>query len=141
MIVDKFSREVAMPSTTNSGLGELERAAMEVLWDGPTDGLLVREVLDQLAERDLAYTTVMTVLTRLTEKGFLERHREGRAWRYLPTASRGQVMARAMRGPLDDLDRDERRAAILHFIDDATPAELDELKAALADVERRAVDG
>lgn len=126
-----------MSSTTGTKLGQLERAVMEVLWDGPAEGMLVREVLDSLSDRNLAYTTVMTVLSRLAEKGFLRRIREGRAWRYLPTESRGQLTARAMRGPLDDLDRDERRAAILHFIDDASPAEIDELRAALADVERR----
>jgi predicted transcriptional regulator len=126
-----------MPSPVGSTLGELERAAMEVLWDGPADGLLVREVLERLTGRDLAYTTVMTVLSRLTAKGFLQRTRDGRAWRYLPTETRGQVTARAMRGPLDHLDRDERHAAILHFIGDASPAEIDELRAALADVERR----
>lgn len=127
-----------MARPAGSTLGELERAAMEVLWDGPDGGLLVREVLERLAGRALAYTTVMTVMTRLTEKGFLARTRDGRAWRYVPTESRGQVTARAMRGPLDDLDRDERRAAILHFIDDASAGEIDELRAALADVERRA---
>lgn len=125
-----------MPNTAGT-LGALERAAMEVLWDGPVDGLLVREVLDRLTDRELAYTTVMTVLSRLTEKGFLHRTRDGRAWRYVPTESRGQVTARAMRGPLDHLDRDERRTAILHFIDGASPAEIDELRAALADVEQR----
>lgn len=126
-----------MPNQAGSTLGELERAAMEVLWDGPGDGLLVREVLERLTDRDLAYTTVMTVLTRLTEKGFLRRTRDGRAWRYIPTESRGQVTARAMRGPLDHLDRDERRTAILHFVGDSSPAEIDELRAALADVEQR----
>lgn len=126
-----------MPSPAGSTLGELERAAMEVLWDGPADGLLVREVLERLTDRNLAYTTVMTVMTRLTEKGFLRRTRDGRAWRYTPTESRGEMTARAMRGPLDHLDRDERRTAILHFVGDASPAEIAELRAALADVEQR----
>ncbi|WP_208379153.1 BlaI/MecI/CopY family transcriptional regulator [Cumulibacter soli] len=127
-----------MPRPVGHQLGELERAAMDILWDGPADGMLVREVLERLTGRELAYTTVMTVMSRLADKGFLRRQREGRAWRYLPTQSRGQVSARAMRGPLDDLDRDERRVAILHFLDEASPAELDELRTALADVERRA---
>ncbi|MFV0535416.1 MAG: BlaI/MecI/CopY family transcriptional regulator [Cumulibacter sp.] len=127
-----------MPRPAGHQLGELERAAMDIVWDGPTDGMLVREVLERLTGRELAYTTVMTVMSRLAEKGFLRRQRDGRAWRYLPTQSRGQVSARAMRGPLDDLDRDERRVAILHFLDEASPAELDELRTALADVERHA---
>ncbi|MGE9808797.1 MULTISPECIES: BlaI/MecI/CopY family transcriptional regulator [unclassified Janibacter] len=129
-----------MSIPSSKPLGDLERAVMEVVWEGPDDGLLVREVLAALTDRDLAYTTVMTVLSRLAEKEFLKRVRDGRAWRYQATSSREQVTARAMRGPLDDLDEDARRAAILHFIDGASRDELTELKAALADVERRAGD-
>ncbi|HTZ28186.1 MAG TPA: BlaI/MecI/CopY family transcriptional regulator, partial [Streptosporangiaceae bacterium] len=50
-------------------LGELERAIMDVLWES-TDPLTVRQVSGNLTERDLAHTTVMTVLDRLAKKGF-----------------------------------------------------------------------
>lgn len=73
-----------MPNSAGSTLGELERAVMEVVWDGPADGLLVREVLERLTGRELAYTTVMTVLARLHEKGVLDRERRGRGYDYLP---------------------------------------------------------
>lgn len=64
-------------------LGELERAVMEVLWQ--TDAALsVRDVHAALADRDLAYTTVMTVLDRLAKKGICSRELEGRAWLYRP---------------------------------------------------------
>ena len=70
-------------------LGDLERAVMDVLWDrsGPAT---VREVVDGLDGRDLAYTTVMTVLDRLAGKGMVERERAGRAWSYRrsPAATR-----------------------------------------------------
>src|SRR6201996_1917387 len=64
-------------------LGDLERAIMDVLWGTP-QSLTVREVSAQLTERDLAHTTVMTVLDRLAKKGFARRERDGRARRSHP---------------------------------------------------------
>jgi predicted transcriptional regulator len=64
--------------------GELEHAVMNILWSR-SDSLSVREVHDLLsADRDLAYTTVMTVLDRLAKKGLATRHLSGRAWLYRP---------------------------------------------------------
>ena len=75
-------------------LGELERAIMEVLWESDAP-LTVREVSARLTERDLAHTTVMTVLDRLAKKGFARRQRDGRAWRYCPAATRETYVDRA----------------------------------------------
>ncbi|WP_245996771.1 BlaI/MecI/CopY family transcriptional regulator [Streptomyces armeniacus] len=69
-------------------LGALESEVMGVLWQAP-GALTVREVLDALNEgrsEELAYTTVMTVLTRLTTKGVLSRSRRGRGFAYTPLA-------------------------------------------------------
>ena len=60
-----------MPHSTSAPrLGDLERVVMERLWDaGPTDGATVREVHEALEkDREIAYTTVMTVLDRLAKK-------------------------------------------------------------------------
>lgn len=78
---------------------------MDVLWgrgvgDG-AGGLTVREVLDALASRDLAYTTVMTVLDRLAGKGMVVRERDGQAWRYQPAAPREAYIAQLMLEALD----------------------------------------
>lgn len=67
----------------DDGLGSLERRIMKVLWEH--GALTPRETLERLdAEggRELAYTTVMTVLVRLTQKGYVDREPEGRAFRY-----------------------------------------------------------
>ena len=53
-------------------LGELERAVMDVLWES-AEPLTVRQVGARLTDRDLAHTTVMTVLDRLAKKGLVER--------------------------------------------------------------------
>ncbi len=73
-------------------LGELEQAVMEVLWESPT-ALPVRDVQAKLSsERQLAYTTVMTVMDRLAKKGQLLRELDGRAWRYSPAYSWVQLV-------------------------------------------------
>ncbi|NYT96616.1 BlaI/MecI/CopY family transcriptional regulator [Salinispora sp. H7-4] len=113
-------------------LGELERAVMDVLWDlspGSTDGLMVREVADALAGRELAYTTVLTVLDRLAGKGMVRREREGRAWRYQAAASREAHIAQLM---LDALDLGgSRDAALVRFARSVTGTEAEVLRAAL----------
>lgn len=111
-------------------LGELEAAVMELLWadDGP--GLSVREALERLTSRKpLAYTTVMTVLDNLHRKGFVERAKEGRAYRYRATSSREQHTAELMEGALDGTS--DRTAALLHFVQNISPDGLADLRAAL----------
>ena len=129
-----------MPSTSAPPrLGDLERALMEQLWDSAAqrpEGASVREVLEALpSDRGLAYTTVMTVLDRLSKKGLVTRERDGRAWRYTPAGTRESLTAEAMRATLDDAS--DRRATLLHFLDGATPEELEDLRAALSEVEQR----
>lgn len=109
-------------------LGDLERAVMDVLWDraGPAT---VREVADGLADRQLAYTTVMTVLDRLAVKQLVTRDRVGRAWSYRPAASREAYVAQLM---LDALDlTGSRDAALVRFARSVTGEEADVLRAAL----------
>ncbi|HET7761472.1 MAG TPA: BlaI/MecI/CopY family transcriptional regulator [Phycicoccus sp.] len=131
-------------STSTPRLGDLERLVMERLWDAATAGgpgfagVTVREVHESLeGERELAYTTVMTVLDRLAKKGLVTRERDGRAWRYLPAGTREALTAQTMRRTLDDMDVTDRRAALLHFLDGASSAELADIKAALAEIEGR----
>lgn len=119
-------------------LGDLEQAIMDVLWSDRGDrGLTVREVLDGLTGRDLAYTTVMTVLSRLEAKGVTARERDGRAWRYRPAATRESLTAQAMRSPLHDLTDEDRQAAILHFLSEASSDDLAAVRAAMAEVEAK----
>jgi predicted transcriptional regulator len=103
------------PASTGLVLGPLETEIMNVLWkaSGP---LSVREVLDALnADRQapLAYTTVMTVLTRLADKGAAQRAKRGRGYDY--TAAVADEAALAVREVL----RDFGAAAVAHFVDEA----------------------
>lgn len=97
-------------------IGELERAVMDILWDRP-DPLSVRDVHAQLAaERDLAYTTVMTVLDRLAKKGYVVRNLDGRAWLYRPANSRAGQMATEMLDLLGRLSVEERREVLARIV-------------------------
>ncbi|MDO5739916.1 MAG: BlaI/MecI/CopY family transcriptional regulator [Ornithinimicrobium sp.] len=122
----------------SSALGDLERTVMDTLWaHGPE--LTVRDVMELMERRghkELAYTTIMTVLDRLAKKDITDRTRDGRAWRYTAAFSRAELAASALRSTLDNVAAD-RKLAMLHFLDDASPAEIDDLRAALAEVERR----
>ena len=84
------------------GLGPLEADALNVLWDS-SGWLTPGEVHERLTkDRDLAYTTVMTVLVHLGEKGFAERRKDGRAFAYHAVQSREEhaasVMASTLKG-------------------------------------------
>ncbi|GAB3683776.1 BlaI/MecI/CopY family transcriptional regulator [Saccharopolyspora tripterygii] len=95
------------------GLGELEGAVMDVLWReyGP---MSVREMLIELNEtRNLAYTTVMTVMDNLHRKGWVEREMHNRAYQYTPANSREEAAARALREMLDSSGNPE--GVLLHF--------------------------
>ena len=110
-------------------LGELERAVMARLWAAPAP-LTVRDVHEGL-ERDLAYTTVMTVLGRLAKKGLVRQERDGKAYRYSAASSREQMAASLMLDALGDVGED-RTAALVAFVDRVGPEEVAALRAALS---------
>jgi predicted transcriptional regulator len=103
-----------------AGLGELERAVMDVLWAAPGP-CTARDVQDALAERELATTTVLTVLGRLERKDLVSRERDGRAHHYRPTATREDHIAALMRDALDGAP--DRGAVLARFLGDMAPDE------------------
>jgi predicted transcriptional regulator len=121
-------RTVRLPSGryTLRGFGELEAAVMDVVWDMPA-AVTVRDVREQLfEERPLAYTTVMTVMDNLYRKGMLSRVKDGRAWLYEPTASRGEYTALVMHDVLQSAD--DPTAAMTHFVAAMSEEESDTLR-------------
>jgi predicted transcriptional regulator len=123
---------IAGTLTTVNRLGELERAIMDVLWDTHTS-LTVREVSARLTERNLAHTTVMTVLDRLAKKGFARRERDGRAWRYCPAATRETYVTELMLTALDQTG--DRTAALTRFAQSVSGVEAEVLRDALEVIE------
>ncbi len=72
-------------------LHELEAEIMEEVWrQSPTNVKLVMEALNRKAKPPRAYTTYMTVMRRLDDKGLLARTKDGRADTYSPRLTREQ---------------------------------------------------
>ena len=107
-------------------MGELEARVMDVLWD--TGGWLTpAEVNAGLAgERELAYTTVMTVLVRLFDKGVVARQRQGRAWTYRPKLGREEQAAERMNALLRD--GGDRSVSLARFVDQMSAKERAQLR-------------
>lgn len=118
-------------------LGDLEQAVMDHLWS-EAEPQTVRQVHDALsARRDLAYTTVMTVLQRLAKKHLVVQHRDDRAHRYAPTHGRDELVADLMVDALGQADLDSRQAALVHFVERVGADEADVLRRALAELEAK----
>ncbi|UYM05673.1 BlaI/MecI/CopY family transcriptional regulator [Solicola gregarius] len=115
--------------------GELEAVVMDRLWSR-AEPATVREIrTDVNEERPVAYTTVMTVMDNLHRKGFLDREKAGRAWRYRPVKTREEYTADLMREVLDSgADRD---ATLVHFLGSMSHTEVGDLKAMLERATRR----
>lgn len=102
-----------------------------------TEPQTVRQVHEALsARRDLAYTTVMTVLQRLAKKNRVLQIRDDRAHRYAPVHGRDELVAGLMVDALAQAeDSGSRQAALVHFVERVGADEADALRRALAELE------
>ncbi|MCH9731447.1 MAG: BlaI/MecI/CopY family transcriptional regulator [Actinomycetia bacterium] len=119
-------------------LGELERSVMDLLWSAG-EPQTVRQVHEALSvHRDLAYTTIMTVLQRLAKKDLVVQHRDDRAHRYAPTHGRDELVAGLMVDALDQAaDSGSREGALVHFVERVGAEETAALRRALGELEDR----
>ncbi|MCG2624190.1 BlaI/MecI/CopY family transcriptional regulator [Arthrobacter sp. I2-34] len=124
-------------------LGELERAVMELLWtqiDTATaeDAAITANTLrDRLARsgnsadgKELAVTTVLTVLSRLEKKGLVRRERDIRPHRYRAVTSREEHTVELMHEVLGAAP--DREAVLARFIGTVTEQEAETLRKLLA---------
>ncbi|MEV5643955.1 BlaI/MecI/CopY family transcriptional regulator, partial [Streptomyces flaveolus] len=98
---------------------ELEALVLAVLREaeGPATAGWVQERLGG----DLAYTTVVTILTRLLDKGAVSRERAGRSFAWTPAADQAGLAARRMRKVLDA--ESDREAVLASFVTGLDPAD------------------
>ena len=97
-------------------LGPLEADVMEVVWDRPE--VRVRDVYEVLSERrPIAYTTVMTTMGRLAEKGLLHRIESHPAHRFRPGVSRDEYASSTVHSVLDWLVGHFPDPAVAYFLD------------------------
>jgi len=81
-----------MTDNLKGQLGDLELEVMSLLWKAQ-EPLQVNQVV-KLMGHSKAYTTIMTTMSRLHEKGYLKQNRVGRAYVYSPRVSRTSVVRR-----------------------------------------------
>ena len=106
--------DAAGPAASRRPGGALEAEILTVLHDA-SQALTPGQVLEGL-DGTLSYSTVVTVLSRMYDKGLLSRAKQGRAYAYAPVADAHGMTARRMREVLDS-DPD-REAVLSRFVDD-----------------------
>ncbi|MEE8600243.1 BlaI/MecI/CopY family transcriptional regulator [Euzebya tangerina] len=119
-------------------LGSLEHAVMQDLWDqGSATVSSVHKRLNESrgANEALAYTTVMTVLVRLTDKGWLSRSKPGRGYQYTPRYSDEELLEHMSGAEVAQLVARYGDAALVHFAGALEHADPDLLEMVIAMVE------
>ena len=119
-------------------LGDLEYEIIEIVWE--LKKVTVRRVHDRLkTKRNLAYTTIMTVMSRLTKKGILERVKQGSSYQYQAVLNKEDFISSSVRSVLGNLLNDFSSPAINQFVellDESDPEKIEEL-AQLIDKKRK----
>ncbi len=108
--------------------GELESEVLSCLWDRP-DGLSSQQILAMLGDDSLAVTTILTVLSRLVDKGLVVREPgNGRTLIFKSASSREEHTARLL---LDAMDQSNPALVFSHFAGGLSAKQLEQLKQAL----------
>lgn len=113
------------------GAGELEAAVLAALLAAGA-ALSPGEVRDRL-DADLAYTTVVTIMSRLHGKGVLERRKAGRSYVYVPVADEPGLAARRMTRVLDG--EADREAVLARFVSSLSESDEGVLRSLLGERE------
>ena len=96
-------------------LGELETQIMEIIWQSQ-EPVLVSDVIKVLSKkRDIAYTTVMTIMGRLTDKGLLKRTSFGKAYIYNPAYSKDTFLTNVSKQIIKNLISSFGDTAVANF--------------------------
>ncbi len=115
-----------------SSLFDLEAEIMELVWTEDWEEFAVSDVHKILeGRREVAYTTVMTTITRLYEKGLLKREKDGRRYLYRPAMPRTafvEAMTREVLGSLPPVGQEAAIAFLVERVANADEAELDRLE-------------
>ncbi|HEX6287555.1 MAG TPA: BlaI/MecI/CopY family transcriptional regulator [Herpetosiphonaceae bacterium] len=100
-------------------LGPLETKIMQIVWreKSITVKQVHRKLQDSPEKPDIAYTTVMTTMTRLADKGILDRRRDGLAYVYTPAVTKDDFETMMVRRVLDGLMDDYEDETIDYLLD------------------------
>ena len=103
---------------TGKILGELESEVMEIVWQSQHP-ISVRDVTEILQKkRKIAYTTVMTIMGRLTEKGLLRCKTAEKAYIYQPSYSKDKFLTRISRQIIKNFITNFGDVAVAYFVNE-----------------------
>lgn len=98
-------------------LGPLEQEIMDIVWAGK--GMTVREVLTCLERRrKIAYTTVMTIMNRLTDKGLLKQELNGKCYIYSAKTSQTKTLKTLVHQTVENFIDQFGEQAVAAFMDE-----------------------
>lgn len=116
-----------------TSLFDLEAEIMEIVWEQSWDEFAVTDVHKVLkSQRTIAYTTVMTTVSRLYDKELLTRRKDGRRYLYRSTMTQPEfieAMTRDVLGSLPPMGQEAAVAFLVERVADADEEELDRLEA------------
>lgn len=112
-------------------LSDLQLDLMRVLWRAGE--LSVAEVTEALVDRDLAHTTVATLLSRLEKRGVVEARRDGRMLVYRPCVTEAQVRRTMVSSLIAQVFRGDPKALLAHLVSerDVAQGDLEQVRALL----------
>ncbi len=121
-----------MPRKKNLILTNAEHRIMEVIW--AKGSATVADVVDALKGED-AYTTILTLMRILKEKGYLTSRKEGRAFVFVPRVDRDTVARKAVNQLLSKFFAGSPSELVLSFLreEELTTEELDAIKQKIMD--------
>ncbi|HBY09968.1 TPA: CopY family transcriptional regulator [candidate division WWE3 bacterium] len=115
-LTTKMTSSMSKKVVTGKVLGNLESEIMEIIWSQRGDASVkcVAEILSK--KRQIAYTTVMTVMARLANKGVLVRHMSGASYLYKPKVTKDQFIAKAAHSIFSSAVSSLGDEVLAHFI-------------------------
>ncbi len=119
-------------------LTEQELEIMKVVWQ--LEKATVRQVYETMLERRrIAYTTVMTMMNILEQKGYLKKHQQDRAYVYQPSQPQKQVIRSMVREFIDRVFNGSAEPLLVHLVEDQrlTEGDLEEMRRSIKSASRR----
>ena len=111
----------------NQVLGTLERDIIEILWNRGESS--IKDILEAFPfDRNISYSTIITVTNRMAKKGLLKKRKVGKAYFYSPIYSREQFFEVISKKVVEGVSEFSFQAAMVHFVDYMTQADPDKIE-------------
>jgi len=120
--------------------GDLEKSIMEILWEH-NKGITGREIFDIMKnKKGVAFTTVLTVLERLSKKGLIKRTKKDRLFIYRPAISRDEFIRKiseeVVQG-LMDISATHAASSFVDVLEKTSPQELERLASLIEEKKKK----